>query len=197
MSRVATRSALIAALLTLAVAAPAHAQIAHKYFGFTGGATYGNITNYNAINSDWRTGATAGIMLGVATTGREFFELAPAWTQMGGGGTGIDYVDIPFISGLVLPLGNPNTIFRPYLGATVSFKVSCTSEAEDVCDAAKGTFWALPLGMSLIKVLGEGRFFGVDVRYAPFPLYDAFDGSDARLRSWQFRAMFGLPLGRR
>ena len=197
MSAFARKSSLIAAILALAAVAPADAQIAHWYAGLTGGATYSNIKDYSAINSDWRWGGTAGLMAGWVTSKFHFVELTPSWTQMGGGNVRLDYVDIPVMSGLLLPLGDRSTLLRAYMGLTLSFKVSCTADVAAVCDAAKGTFWAWPLGVSVVRVLGGGRFVGVDTRYAPFPIYHAFDGSDAVQRSWQFRALFGLPLGGR
>ena len=197
MSAVVRKSSLIVAILALAAVAPAHAQIAHYYAGLTGGATYGNITNNLAINSDWRWGGTAGLMAGWVTSKYNFVELTPSWSQMGGGEVRIDYVDIPVMSGVLLPLGNRNTLLRAYMGLTLSLKVGCTAEVATVCDAAKGSFWAWPLGVSVVRVLGGGRFVGVDTRYAPFPIYHAFEGSDAVQRSWQFRALVGLPVGGR
>lgn len=197
MSAVARKSSLIVAILAVAAVAPAHAQIAHYYAGLTGGATYGKITNDVDLNTDWRWGGTAGLMAGWVTSKFHFVELAPSWTQMGGGNVRIDYVDIPLNSGVLLPLGDHNTLLRAYMGIVLSLKVSCTADVAAVCDAAKGTFWAWPLGVSVVRVLGGGRFVGVDTRYAPLPIYHAFEGSDAVQRSWQFRALFGLPLGGR
>ena len=197
MSPIAWKGSVITAILALAPVASGHGQIAHVYGGFTGGATYNNITDYEAINSDWRWGGTAGLMAGVVTSKHTFVELSPSWTQMGGGEARLDYVEVPLPSGVLLPIGDGNTLFRGYLGVTASFKVSCTAETATVCDAAKGTFWALPMGVSVVRVLGGGRFVGLDTRYAPFPIYHVFEETRAVQRSWQFRAMFGLPLGGR
>jgi hypothetical protein len=75
-------------------------------------------------------------------------------------------------------------------------KVSCKADLATVCDAAKSTTWALPVGLSIAHVIGGGRFVGVDARYN-IGLSDSFELSDATQRSWQFRAMFGLPMGGR
>ena len=195
MSAVARKSSLIVAILAVAAVAPAHAQIAHYYAGLTGGATYGKITNDVDLNTDWRWGGTAGLMAGWVTSKYNYVELGPSWSQMGGGAVRLDYVDIPVSSGVLLPLGDRNTILRGYLGVTLSFKVGCTAEVATVCDAAKSTFWALPIGVSFIRVLGGGRFLGVDTRFTPFPLYHVFNETRAVQRSWQFRALFGMPLG--
>ena len=192
---IARKGSLLTVVLALAVFAPAHAQIAHKYFGLTGGATYGNITDYALVNTDWRWGGTAGILAGVVTSDHSFWEVMPSWTQMGGGDVRLDYVDIPVNGGVLLPLGDGNTLLRGYLGVTLSLKVSCASDLADVCDAARGTFWALPVGLSVARVLGNGRFVGINASYSPFPLYDAFDGYKSTQRSWQFRAMYAVPLG--
>lgn len=195
MSSIARKGSLLTVVLALVAVVPAQAQIANKYFGFTGGATYGNITNYELVNSDWRWGGTAGILAGVVASDHSFWEVAPSWTQMGGGDVRLDYVDIPVNGGLLLPLGDGNTFLRGYLGVTLSLKVSCASDVANVCDAARGTFWAMPVGVSVVRVLGSGRFVGINASYTPFPLYDAFDGYKSTQRSWQFRAMYAVPLG--
>ena len=74
MSPIAWKGSVITAILALAPVASGHGQIAHVYGGFTGGATYNNITDYEAINSDWRWGDTAGLMAGWVTSKSSYNE---------------------------------------------------------------------------------------------------------------------------
>jgi len=185
----------VTSAVLLAVAAPAHAQFAHRYAALTGGASYSSITDYN-VASDWRWGGTAGLAVGVITFDYSYVELAPSWTQMGAGDLRLDYVDIPLILGGLVPLGSRDLVGRLYAGVSLGLKVSCSYEQQAVCDAAKGSTWALPVGISLARVLGNGRFVGVDARYI-LGLSAVFELTQAKPRSWQFRALFGLPLGGR
>jgi len=195
MSRFHARDLCLGATLLALCAAPGSAQFAHRYAALTGGGTYNSITDYN-VTSDWRWGGTAGIAAGVVTFDYSYVELAPAWTQLGGGDARIDYVDIPLMLGGLLPLGSRDMIGRLYGGVSLALKVSCKYETQAVCDAVKGSTWGLPVGISLARVMGGGRFVGVDARYN-IGLSDVFELTQATQRSWQFRALFGLPLGGR
>jgi hypothetical protein len=196
MRAVSWKISLVAAALVLAVGTPVQAQFARKYAGLTGGATYSNVSNYGAISTDYRWGGTAGIMAGVVTFDYSYVELAPSWSQMGADGVHLDYIDIPLILGGLVPLGNRETIGRLYAGVSLALKVTCKADVTTVCDAAKSSVWGLPVGISIARVISGGRFVGVDARYN-IGLSDVFEVTDATQRSWQFRAMFGLPLGGR
>jgi hypothetical protein len=195
MSRSVIHPFMLSTALVLVAVQPGQAQFAHRYAALTGGASYSSITDYN-VASDWRWGATAGIAMGVITFDYSYVELAPSWTQAGGGDLRLDYVDIPLILGGLVPLGSRDMIGRLYAGVNLGLKVSCSYEQQAVCDAAKGSTWAIPVGISIARVVGNGRFVGVDARYS-LGLSDVFELTQAKQRSWQFRAMFGLPLGGR
>jgi hypothetical protein len=51
------------------------------------------------------------------------------------------------------------------------------------------------VGLSLIRLVPGGHCAGVDVRYV-LGFTEVFEVTEATQRSWQFRAMFGLPLRR-
>jgi hypothetical protein len=185
-------TSLVGFLAVLCAAAPAEAQFARRYVGLSGGGTYSNLTNYSAVNSDWRWGGTAGLVIGTVTFDYSFVELAPSWTQQGGGDLRIDYVDIPLLIGGLVPVGGQSVILRMYAGIGLGLKVACNLDTG--CDGVKSSVWSLPVGVSFAKVIGSGRFVGVDGRYA-IGLSDAFDALSATSRSWQFRLLFGMPLG--
>ncbi|MDH4044602.1 MAG: outer membrane beta-barrel protein [Gemmatimonadota bacterium] len=185
---------LLVVLAMLCAAGPAEAQFARRYAGISGGATYSNLTNYNVANSDWRWGGTAGLVIGTVTFDYSFVELAPSWTQQGGSDLRIDYVDIPLLIGGLIPVGDRDNVFRMYGGIALGLKVACNLDT--ICDAAKGSVWSLPVGVSFAKMIGSGRFIGVDGRYA-IGLSDAIDVLRVTSRSWQFRALFGFRLGAR
>jgi len=190
------KSLLITMVLALVAGAPLQAQFARQYAGLTGGANYSNLSNYGGINSDYRWGGTAGIMAGVVTFEYSYVELAPSWSQMGADGAHLDYIDIPLILGGLVPLGGRSTVGRLYAGVSLALKVSCKADVTATCDAAKSSVWGLPVGISIAHVIGGGRFVGVDARYN-VGLSDVFELISVTQRSWQFRAMFGLPLGGR
>jgi hypothetical protein len=184
---------LVGLVLLCGAAASAHAQVAYRYVGFTGGGTYSDLANWN-VSNEHRWGGTAGLMLGTTTFDYSFVELSPAWTQMGGGDFRIDYIDIPLLVGGLMPIGGRDMIFRLYGGIGFAFKISCSEEV--LCETVQGDMWTLPIGLSFMKAAGTGKFFGLDARYA-IGLSDTFEVGEMTNRSWQFRAFFGLPLGGR
>jgi hypothetical protein len=182
-----------ARLVLLCGSGSAHAQVAYRYAGFTGGGTYSDLANWN-VSNEHRWGGTAGLMIGSTTFDYSFVELSPAWTQMGGGDFRIDYIDIPLLVGGLMPVGGRDMIFRLYGGIGFAFKLSCSEEV--LCETVQGDYWSLPLGLSFMKAAGTGKFFGLDARYT-IGLSDTFEVGEMTNRSWQFRAFFGLPLGGR
>lgn len=187
-------------LVAVITAPPLHGQFARQYVALAGGATYSDLTNYT-VSTDWRWGATAGVMAGIVTFDYSYVELAPSWAQMGGriealdADLRLDYVDIPLMLGGMIPMGSADALARLYAGVSLGLKVSCGAEPA-VCDVARGSVWSLPVGLSFAKVIGGRRFIGVDARYQ-IGLSDVFEITEATQRSWQFRAFFGLPLGSR
>jgi len=186
----------LAGAVVLAVAAPqpASAQFARHYAAFTVGATYSDLTDY-LFTLGWRWGATAGLMAGVVTFDYSFLEIAPSWTRVGGGEIRLDDLDIPVLLGGILPLAGPRNRIRVYGGLSLSVRVGCAAGALGACDVDRGTAWSVPVGVSFIRLVRGGHFAGVDVRYA-LGFTEVFEVTDATQRSWQFRAMFGLPLRR-
>jgi hypothetical protein len=179
-------------LLAGVLVGTADAQVARRYAGITGGATYSSITNYGGVDTDWRWGGTAGVFGGVTTFDYSFIEFAPSWAQMGGGDARIDYIEFPLLLGGAVPMGNRDALFRLYAGVGINVKLSCDAVVD--CDAVSSTMWTLPLGISFAKAVGNGRFIGVDARYY-LGLSDSFEVFEATQRAWRFGAFFGLPLG--
>lgn len=185
------RKLAVAAVLAAVVAGAAEAQVARRYVGFAGGATYSDFTNYN-VSTEWRWGGTAGVFGGVTTFDYSYVELAPSWSQLGGGDFGIDYIEIPLLLGGMMPVGNRDALFRLYAGVGINVKLSCAEAVE--CDLVNSTMWTLPIGLSFAKAVGNGRFIGIDARYN-LGLSDSFELAQATQRSWRFGAFFGLPVG--
>jgi hypothetical protein len=186
------RRLVLAALLTAVVAGSSDAQVARRYGGITGGATYSSLTNYGGVDTDWRWGGTAGLFGGVTTFDYSFVEFAPSWIQQGGGDAGLDYIEFPLLIGGLVPIGNRDALFRMYAGVGINVKLSCAEGVD--CDAVSSTAWTLPVGISFAKAVGNGRFIGIDGRYY-LGLSDAFDVTDVTQRTWRFGAFFGFPLG--
>ena len=110
----------------------------------------------------------------------------------------LDYIDIPFLIGAVIPTDNDRLNFNFYTGIGLGIKVACSADEANpvpgLCDQAKGTEWHWPLGLAFVVRSQSGKFFGIDGRYA-IGISDAFETSAARNRSWQMKAFFGVPLG--
>jgi hypothetical protein len=183
--------ALGALLAGAVVVGTADAQVARRYAGISGGATYSNVTNY-VVATDWRWGGTAGVFGGVTTFDYSFVEFAPSWTQLGGGDSRLDYIEIPLLIGGAVPIGNRDALFRLYSGVGLNVKLSCDAATD--CDAVNSTMWTLPVGLSIAKAVGTGRFIGIDARYY-FGLSDTFELGEVTQKSWRFGAFFGVPLG--
>jgi hypothetical protein len=173
---------------------PVAAQFARHYIALSVGATHNDLTDY-LDNLGWRWGGTAGVQAGLVTFDHAYLELAPAWTQMGGGRIRLDYVNVPLMLGGLLAASR-DVFVRPYGGIGLSVRFGCRADPTSACDLARRTVWSVPFGLSVVKVLTRGELAGLDVRYV-LGVTNVFDVTDATQRSWQFRLLFGWLLGRR
>lgn len=189
------RPLLLLLVTLLLLPAPARAQVATRFVGLTAGATLSDLSAGGA-SSGSRWGFTAGAVTGAVTFDYSFIQFEPAWTQTGGDDLRLDYLDIPVLIGALVPLGNRSTILRMYGGVGVGFKLGCKagSVTAFACGSANGTVWTLPVGISLLREVGDSRFIGLDARYAA-PLSNSIDLGSVKTRSWQFRGIFAIPIG--
>lgn len=194
MSRIGIGALLLAA--GLVVATPALGQSARGTAGVTAGATLGDLQG-GVVNTSSRWGFTGGVFGNFRTSRNTTIGLQVNYTQKGGKDLArLDYIEIPFLVGAVLPTDNDRINFNLYTGIGLAFKVSCSID-ESVsasCDNAKSTEWAWPIGLGMGIKNANGGMIGLDVRYS-IGISDAFEGSVARNRSWQFRAFYGVPVG--
>jgi len=186
----------LAALLVLAT--PASAQIRRAAVGVTAGATTGDLQG-GFLNTDARWGFIGGVFGAVRTSRNSTLGLEVNYAQKGGQDLArLDYIDIPLTVGAVIPTDNDRINFSFYTGIGLGIKVSCSEDAVSLisspCDRAKGTEWTWPIGLAFLARSGSGRYFGLDARYS-LGISDAFESSAARNRSWQFRALVGMPVG--
>jgi hypothetical protein len=185
------RAVLLAALV---LAPAARAQGPGSTFGaIVGGASLSDIGGDFGGTTTTRWGGTAGLLVGY-NAWRTAITLEGDWVQKGGGDTRLDYIEFPLTVGAVAVAGGGAMRARIYSGISFGFKVSCSSDIDDVCDDASGTEWGWPFGLQLAKVNENNSFVGLDVKYT-VALSDAFDFIDAYNRPWQFRLMFGKLLG--
>jgi len=190
-------AALSAAILLVA---PSAAQAQQKFWGFLGGATLSDISNYYATaTTDSRWGVTAGLIVGMRTYRSTTVALEPAWIQRGGGDLKSDAFEIPLTFGAAVRSGDGMMRYGFYSGIGVAFKLSCSSpdipSVGDPCNQMNGSDWFIPIGFRLARQVGAaGAFFGLDVRYA-VPLDSSFDLIDASQRPWSFRLMYVKCLG--
>jgi hypothetical protein len=180
---------LLVLALGLVVATPASAQRSRSMVGISAGATTSDIEG-GFINTSSQWGFIGGIF-GTC--------LEANYVQKGGKDVAdLSYIDIPFIVGAVIPTDNDGINFNFYTGIGLGIKVSCSedegSSISDPCGRAKGTEWNWPVGLAFAIRTASGKYFGLDGRYS-IGISDAFEGSAARNRSWQFKALFGIPAG--
>jgi hypothetical protein len=195
------RTSLLALALGLVVAAPAFGQRAassRSIVGISAGATTNDIEG-GFLNTSSQWGFIGGIFGTFRTSRNSMVGLEANYVQKGGRDLAdLSYIDIPFLLGAIIPTDNDALNFNFYTGIGLGIKVSCTenegSQLSDPCGRAKGTEWTWPLGLAFAIRTASGKYFGLDGRYS-IGISDAFDGSGARNRSWQFKALFGVPVG--
>ncbi len=157
--------------------------------GLTAGATYSDF-QYPDTKSRW--GFSGGLFVGAASH-RSLTTLEVNYTQKGGEGARIDYVETGINAGGVV--GRPGgSRARFYGGIMVSFPVSCDAPNFPVasfCDNT-GTEWGSPLGLMFGKWNTKGGFVGLDVRYT-FPWSDASLGVNNQV--WRFSVILGRAKG--
>jgi hypothetical protein len=192
------RIGLLVLALGLCVATPASAQRARSIVGISAGATTSDIEG-GFINTSSQWGFIGGIFGTFRTSYNSMIGLEANYVQKGGKDLAdLAYIDIPFLIGAVIPTDNDGINFNFYTGIGIGFKVSCSetsgSVLSDACDRAKSTEWNWPVGLAFAIRNASGKYFGLDGRYS-IGISDAFEGSGARNRSWQFKALFGIPTG--
>ena len=190
---------LIAIALGLVVATPAFAQRNRTMVGISAGATTSDIQGGAVINTPSQWGFIGGIFGAFRTSRNSMVGLEANYVQKGGKNLAdVSYIDIPFLLGAIIPTDNDAINFNFYTGIGLGIKVSCSEDAGSIlvsaCDRAKGTEWNWPVGLAFAVRSGGGKYFGLDGRYS-IGISDAFEGSAARNRSWQFKALFGIPVG--
>ncbi len=195
------KACLMALALGLVVATPAFGQRASRsraMVGISAGAASSDIEG-GFINTSSRWGFIGGVFGVIRTSRNSMVGLEANYVQKGGKDLArLDYIDIPFIIGAIIPTDNDAINFNFYTGIGLGIKVSCSEEEgaslSDPCGRAKGTDWSWPIGLAFAVRNQSGKYFGLDGRYS-IGISDAFEGSTARNRSWQFKALFGIPAG--
>jgi len=195
------RTALLALALGLVAAAPAVGQRApgRAAIGFSAGAATSDMEGGAIIgNTPSRWGFIGGVSGVFRTSRNSSVALEVDYVQKGGGDVArLDYIEVPFLVGAIIPTDNDRLNFNFYTGIGIGFKVSCSADSGTIaglCDRAKGTEWTWPVGLAFIVRSAGGKYFGLDGRYS-IGISDALETSAARNRSWQFKALFGVPVG--
>lgn len=147
-------------LLVALVLLPASASAQQKFWGLTGGATLGDLSDtYGAYSTDSRWGGTAGFVFGVRTYRSTTISLEPAWIQRGGGDLHGDYIEVPLIFGAAMRSNNGQMRYGFYTRISAAFKLSCSEEAAlDACDHLNGTDWSIPIGFRLLRQVKPAAF---------------------------------------
>jgi hypothetical protein len=192
------KSVALVLALSLVVATPALAQRSRSMIGISAGATSSDIEG-GLVNTNSRWGFIGGVFGSIRTSRNSVVGLEVNYAQKGGKDfTRIDYIDIPFLIGAVIPTDNDDLNFNFYTGIGFGIKVSCSEDEAGAsfvdCDDVKGTEWSWPIGLAFAVRNQSGKYFGLDGRYS-LGLSDTFENAPQRNRSWQFKALFGIPAG--
>jgi hypothetical protein len=197
------RVGLLAAALVLVVATPAFAQrgpVTKTTVALSAGATTSDLEGGVLIrNTSSRWGFIGGLTGTFRTSQNSMVALEAHYVQKGGADVArLEYIEIPFLFGALIPTMDDRLHFDFYTGIGLGFKVSCSADesapTDDLCDRANGTEWTWPIGLAVLVRSASGKYFGLDGRYS-IGISDAFDGTAARNRSWQFKALIGVPVG--
>ena len=175
-------------IVSLLLAAAASSPAQQAVLGLAGGGTY---SDFSSPDTPSRWGFSGGLFAGVQTYG-SLNTLEVSYTQKGGKGTRIDYVETGITVGGFAKSGSGRA--RAYGGITVAFPVSCNATnapRTGFCDNTN-TEWGIPVGIMLGKGQPTGGFVGLDVRYT-IPLTDASLGTYNN--TWMFRLVIGRPKG--
>lgn len=187
-----------ACLLTLVVAgsgptALAQEMTSDRFSGLSAGLTRSDRIG-DGVNTESGRAGTVGLFFGGQLRNGLMVVMEANWTRKADDQTRFDYIEIPLLIGVSagLPGGG---FLRPYTGIGFGYRFGCGSDlAPDPCETARRREWSWPSGIQLGWSLREGRFIAVDGRWS-LGLSDAFTGSGAVNRSWQFRLLLGAPVG--
>ena len=177
------RFSLIIGSLLLTRATGTSAQVV---MGGSGGAT---LSDFSHPDTPSRWGYTAGLFFGKGTS-RSLNLLEVSYTQKGGEGARIDYVETGITAGGVGGSSSGARV-RAYGGLMVAFPVSCdapNAPRAAFCDNTK-TEWGIPFGITLGKWRTNGGLMGLDVRYT-LAVSEASLGGVFN-NTWMFRFLLG------
>ncbi len=201
----------VALALVLAGSAPAEAQTSSFSLGLSGGASYNSVGGSDVTLGDWSWGGMAGAFGSYRPARLTSIAFEANWVQKGGNRVAfsqgeiqdldLQYIEFPLTIGYINSFSGWESGL--YAGISLGFQISCkvksTSGSQDCDDTSlavkKTTDWSIPLGLFFARDLG-GSSLGIDIRYA-IGLSDIFEDSSVRNRSWQFRAIWYVPIGAR
>lgn len=183
------------ALLVSGTTLGAQEMATDRFSGLSAGLTWGDRIG-GGVNEPSTWAGTAGMFFGGRLSSGLMVVMEANWIQKGGGETRLDYIEVPLLFGVSASL--PGGGFaRPYTGLAFGYRIKCSSDAvSDPCETARRREWAWPSGLQVGWSLAQGRFVAVDGRWT-LGLSDAFTGSTAVNRTWQFRLLLGAPVGQR
>jgi len=196
--------------LVLTLAPQAEAQTSPFRLGLSGGAAASSLggSSVQVGNSTW------GGMVGAFGTYRPARQTSIGfevnWVQKGGDNVAftqgetqdiqLQYIEFPLTIGYVNSSSGWDTGL--YIGISLGFQISCkvkgsssgsSTDCEDTTLSNPNSMdWSIPFGFAFARNLG-GSSLGLDIRYS-LGLSDIFENSAARNRSWQFRAIWAVPI---
>ena len=207
MKRLSPFAIVLALAFTLAPQAEAQTK---TRLGLSGGAATSSLGGSSVSVGNWTWGGMVGAF-GTYRPARQTsigFEVNWVWkggdqvvfTQGETQDIQLQYIEFPLTIGYVNSFSGWDT--GVYGGISLGFPMSCkvkgsssgsSTDCEDTNLADPNTDWSIPFGFLFARDLG-GSSLGLDLRYS-LGLSDVFENSNVRNRSWQFRAMWGVPVG--
>ena len=201
--------------LALTAASAVHAQTTLRA-GLTVGAATSTLGGDDFIGSSSRWGFIGGAFLAVRPSRSFSLSLEANYLQKGGDNVAFtvpprnvstSYLELPLTAGYVFQM-TQGWEGRIYAGIDLAFLLSCnvsSSAGDSSCDdsllvpSAKSTEWSVPFGVQVGYDFG-GSALALDIRYS-LGLTSTFEtssaGSNLKSRSWQFKLMWGFPIGGR
>lgn len=208
------RILLAALVLGLAMTSTADAQSSSPLkLGLTAGAATSTLGGDDFIGSSARWGFIGGAFAAFQPSRTVSLMLEANYLQKGGNNVAFtppprdvstSYLELPLTVGYVFGM-SAGWAGRIYSGIDIAFLLSCsvsTADGSESCDdsalpSAKSTEWSIPFGVQVGTDLG-GSALALDIRYS-LGLSSTFStssaGSNLKSRSWQFKLMWGFPMG--
>ena len=186
----------LAAAFVLPQTGNAQVRSGDIFFGGSAGTSSSEVRG-GSINTDFKWGGMAGVMVGWRPSGSSVVGFETNWVQKGGKDLSLDYIEFPLTVGASGALGGGSVVGRFYTGIGFGFRVSCSSDIlARNCDNANSTEWTWPVGVTIGNWSANRMMVALDARYS-VGLSRTFENVSGQNYAWQIRLIIGKASFRR